>query len=194
MAEKQRPVPGDFYRRDPDKLYQIITVAQDVDDGGYKVVYQALTGEFPVYTEPMERFLAETNRVRPRKSAGTYEPGRQDQGMQTAGAQAPGMQASESMKTNGQESGDIREDIHQTLSEDPEEGTVNPRILEFLDASTNQEKLDILQKIRREIDDKLMDDLAMSMDLTLNGKDVQQKYKELQNCLLTYIKYESVRR
>ena len=71
---------------------------------------------------------------------------------------------------------------------------MNPRLLEFLDASTNQEKLDILQKIRREIDDKLMDDLAMSMDLTLNGKDVQQKYKELQNCLLTYIKYESARR
>ena len=95
------------------------------------------------------------------------------------------------------ESLNIHDEGEQPVENDPDgtgEGTVNPRLLEFLDASTNQEKLDILQKIRREIDDKLMDDLAMSLDLTLSGKDIQQKYKELQNCLLTYIKYESARR
>lgn len=171
--DKQQPVPGEFYRRDPDQLYQIITVAQDMDDGECKVVYQALSGEFPVYVEPLERFGRETNRVRPKKCRDV------------------------SSREETIESKRIQDGIAQPEEIDPdglEEGTVNPRLLEFLDASTNQEKLDILQKIRREIDDKLMDDLAMSMDLTLSGKDVQQKYKELQNCLLTYIKYESARR
>lgn len=171
--DKQQPVPGEFYRRDPDKLYQIITVAQDVDDGKCKIVYQTLSGEFPVYVEPLERFLRETNRVRPRKCRDV----------------ASRMEAIENLN--------IHDEGEQPIENDPDgsgEGTVNPRLLEFLDASTNQEKLDILQKIRREIDDKLMDDLAMSLDLTLSGKDVQQKYKELQNCLLTYIKYESARR
>lgn len=71
--------------------------------------------------------------------------------------------------------------------------SVDPRLLEFLDTPSYTDKLDLLLTMRRDVDDKLLEDMATVLDITLNTGSVEQKYKELENCLLTHIKYETKR-
>lgn len=64
MTQRALPRPGEFYRHFKNRLYQIVAVAYNADDGSPVVVYQALYGDFRVWVRPLEEFLSETDRVK----------------------------------------------------------------------------------------------------------------------------------
>ncbi len=67
---------------------------------------------------------------------------------------------------------------------------VNPLLLEFLDKRSSREKIEYLNMIRGRIDDRLISDIAVSMDLTLEEGDTDERLDALMYCLKMKAKFE----
>lgn len=68
------------------------------------------------------------------------------------------------------------------------------RLLTFLDAETCQDKINYLTLIRNNIDDRLINDIAAAMDITIDEGPIDARYYSLRSCLMTKAKYECGRR
>ena len=63
----------------------------------------------------------------------------------------------------------------------------------FLDADTYEKKLDVFTGMWKTIEEQDIDNAALVMDIQLNGETVEDKYKEMLNCLKMRARYESTR-
>lgn len=71
-----------------------------------------------------------------------------------------------------------------------EEGGVNPKLLAFLDTDDLEEKYEILLTMRSEVDDQLINNMAVTLDVVIPDGDVQMRYEQLKNCIKTKQRYE----
>lgn len=161
--------PGEIYRHFKDKLYQIITIAEHSETKDKYVVYQALYGEFKTYIRPYDMFISEVDRVKYPEVTQKYRFEKY----------VPGENATE------------KEPELNVISEveNVQEG-VNPYLLEFFDQKTTADKIEYLSSIRTKIDDRLINDIAASMDLTIDAGDIDVRYSSLINCLNTIARFE----
>ena len=166
------PGIGEFYRDKAGGLYQITAVAVNAIDKGRMIVYQELFGSFLVYVLPAELFLAGFERAKEERitvpEAGKFpEKERED----AVGMRNVSKKDGAPAQTTG---------IHAGL-------------LEFLDARTYQQKLEILQGMRDKLSDRVLDDIGMSLDLTVDDKPAEEKYLVIRNYLKTQIRFEDRR-
>ena len=70
---------------------------------------------------------------------------------------------------------------------------VNPHFLDFLEARTFESKAVILETMREELDDELIDGLAMAVDVEIPAGPIEERYHQLRQCLETMAKYEDTR-
>ncbi len=70
---------------------------------------------------------------------------------------------------------------------------LDPAVLEYLDAKTNEEKLNILASVRDRITDDMINTMAIATDVEIDPGPVSQRYESLKYCLLTKDKFEKVR-
>lgn len=75
-------------------------------------------------------------------------------------------------------------------ADEMEYGGVNPHLLRFLDAETYEDKRSVLISIKGEITDRLIDDIASSMDVTVDKGDLEERFGSLLTCLDTMVKFE----
>ena len=68
---------------------------------------------------------------------------------------------------------------------EPEEVELDESVVEFLDASTYGEKLNILASMKHKITDDMITTMAVSCDLEVDEGDTESRYQTLKNCLLT---------
>ncbi len=63
---------------------------------------------------------------------------------------------------------------------------------DFFDERSFEEKLNILDKLkfRDDLSNHLVDNLAASLDLVIGEGTVEERFKELRNCVQTRAKYE----
>lgn len=78
-------------------------------------------------------------------------------------------------------------------TEDIQEEQVNPYLLQFLDAESYTEKLNVLAACRDKLDDKLINAMAASMEIEVPEGTINQRYASLQSCIRTHVKYEGSR-
>ena len=64
---------------------------------------------------------------------------------------------------------------------------------EFLDADTYEKKLDVFTGMWKSLNEDNIDNVALVMDLELRGGTLEEKYKEILNCLKMKARYESTR-
>ena len=75
--------------------------------------------------------------------------------------------------------------------EEVEEPTeVNPMLLRFLDTETYRDKLELFQSWAGYEDDNLFESIAASLDIGLAAGSVQDKYRQILNCLKTMEHFE----
>lgn len=69
----------------------------------------------------------------------------------------------------------------------------NPCLLKFLDADTYEAKYQVLTEIQEEMTDRLIDDMAVVLDVVIPEGPLNERYYQLRNIILTRQKYETIR-
>lgn len=170
------PLPGEKYLHFKNKLYQVIAVAKHSETMEPYVVYQALYGDFGIYIRPYDMFISEVDHEKYPKVTQKYrfqyvEP-------ETADSRSS---EPEQQKTAA--------DCEPEKDGDADE-QINPWLLRFLDAETMEEKYQIVCDIKDEITDRLIDDLAVVVDVVIPEGKLSDRYAQLKYCIRTRQKYE----
>lgn len=193
------PRPGEFYRHFKGGLYQVLTVAEHTENGEELVIYQALYGNYRVYARPLEQFVSETDREKypdqtqkyrfervesPESAQAEVEiPDRREaqSGERRAARRTAAARTAESANTELQS---------EKMAAGAGAQRPNPWLMRFLDAETNEEKYNVLTAMRDDITDRLIDDLAVVMDVVIPEGDLMKRYDELKYVVRTRNRYE----
>lgn len=73
------------------------------------------------------------------------------------------------------------------------DSSVDPGLMEFLDAETFEERIQILAHLHPRINDAMINTMAVSLDLDIKDGYIEDRYQELLTCLETHAKYECLR-
>lgn len=159
----QTPKPGELYRHFKNKLYQIVTVATHSETGEKLVIYQALYDDFGIYARPLDMFVSEVDHEK-------YPDVKQKYRFEKI---------------------TLKDKPEDEPAPDADEGQApDPRLMEFLDADTFEEKYNILVSMRDTITDRLIDDIAVVMDVVVPEGSLQKRYDDLKNTIKTRQYYE----
>lgn len=71
-----------------------------------------------------------------------------------------------------------------------EELNIDPLVLEFLDADSYEQRLNILAGLHHRITDDMITTMAIACDLEISDGDIEERYESLKTCLLTMERYE----
>ena len=63
-------------------------------------------------------------------------------------------------------------------------------LMEFLDAETYEEKLEILYRMQFDLNDYLIDTMAVALDVVIPDGDIDDRYRQLKGCIEAKRKYE----
>ena len=191
------PKPHEIYKHFKGNLYQIVTIAQHSETGEQLVIYQAMYGDFKTYARPLAMFTSEVDKVK-------YPEVQQRFRFELQGADAD-RQIRETDEVNGGQT--ITQAVPTATAQDaatwtvpsataqdaaahPEAPTLDPLVLEFLDADSYEQKLNILAGLHHRITDEMITTMAIACDIEVNDGETEERYEELKNCLLTMEKFE----
>lgn len=207
------PKPHEIYKHFKGNLYQVVTIAEHSETGEQLVIYQALYGDFKTYARPLAMFTGEVDRQRYPEVTQRFrfelqgtDADRQIRETEAAGVEHPvstQTTVTASQPAAAQETPIVAQNIAaqatataaQTIiapvspAED-EEPALDPLVLEFLDADSYEEKLNILAGLHHRITNEMITTMAISCDIEVNDGEPEERYEELKNCLLTMEKFE----
>lgn len=192
MKERELVVGG-FYRYFKDKLYQVKCVAYHSETKEKMVVYQALYGDFSVYVRPYDMFMSEVDRVKYPDAGQRYRFEqvflRGEDSDISADAQKQEMTADNDMDAEKPEDNSI---ISGTGADATDE-EVDERLMRFLDAESYSQKLEVISALKNNLDNKLLDAMAVSMDVEILPGNLEERYVSLRKCIQARAKYECTR-
>lgn len=161
------PQPHEIYKHFKGNLYQIVAVAEHSETGEQLVIYQALYGSFKIYARPLSMFTSRVDREK-------YPEVTQEFRFELQGDNRDRQKEEESVPI---------EDAQEELS-------LDPMVIEFLDADNYEQRLNILAGLHHRITDEMITTMAIASDVEVNEGELEERYEALRNCLLTLEKYE----
>lgn len=194
---RDNPRPQEIYRHFKGGLYQIITLAKHSQTGETLVIYQALYEDFSVYARELSEFLSETDREKYPSAIQKYRFEKTEQQKTDALVQEAGKQEGTEWKKKASEA--AVEPVEKADSgrmdkaaETQTEETINidPLVMEFLDADSYEERLNILAALHCRITDDMINTMSVAVDVEINEGDIEERYEALKTCLVTLEKYE----
>ena len=195
MTERM-PKSGEIYRHFKNKLYQIVTVATHSETGEPLVIYQALYGDFAVYARPLSMFTSEVDHEKYPQVQQKYRfekvEMQQDKEPVHPVQQKPETAAVSKM-AEPETQPVSRPQEQSTEAESATEESINPKLMAFLDADDFEEKYNILVSMRDTITDRLINDMAVVLDVVIPEGDLDDRYDALKNCVRTRQRYETMR-
>lgn len=218
MAETTTFLPKvhEIYKHFKGNLYQITAIAEHTETGEILVIYQAMYGEFKTYARPLSMFISRVDREKYPEVTQEFRFELQgpEAERQRAALGVPSEAAADRKAAFVQEkaAADLKETFVQEKAvadrkaasakekeKAADQGTaegefqLDPGVLEFLDADSYEEKLNILAGLHHRITDHMLTTMAISCDIEVGEGDIEERYSQLRNCLLTLQKYECKR-
>lgn len=202
---RHNPKPQEMYRHFKGNIYQIRCLARHSETGEMMVVYQAMYDTFQIYVRPLAMFMEEVDRAKypEAKQRYRFELLQDMDGAELSEPAAPQTPAQPRPQTQAQPQTPAQPKPQtqmqpQTLAQsqipaqtvDSEEVNIDPLVMDFLDADTYEQRLNVLAALRHRITDDMINTMAAAVDLEIKDGDVEARYEELKNCLLTFEKYE----
>lgn len=211
------PKPQEIYRHFKGNLYQIITVAEHSETGERLVIYQAMYGDFKIYARELGMFTSRVDRVKYPNAKQEYrfmlvdpsqeqtteksrlnataEPVREKQQEELPAIKDEVKEASKepTKETPKATSNEISNETSKEITKEPEEeleARLDPMLIEFLDAKTYEEKLNILHGLHHRITQDMITTMAVCCDVEVGDGDLEERYRQLKTCLITLEKYE----
>lgn len=194
---RDNPRPQEIYRHFKGGLYQIITLAKHSQTGETLVIYQALYEDFAVYARELSEFLSETEHEKYPSAIQKYRFEKTEQQKADALGQEAGKQEDTEWKKKASEA--TVEPVEKAdpgqmdiAAEAQTEETINidPLVMEFLDADSYEERLNILAALHCRITDEMINTMSVAVDVEINEGDIEERYEALKTCLVTLEKYE----
>lgn len=186
---RPNPKPQEIYRHFKGNVYQIITLARHSETNIKMVVYQQLYAPYRVYVRPLDMFMSKIDTKKYPNEKQIYRFERLD----IRGEDKVEQQAESSAETlnrilnRGKKENEITPDIQK---EEAENFKLDPGLVEFLDADSYEKKLEILSALHNRITDAMIDTMAVSLDTEVKEGDIEERYAEIRNCLLTMERFE----
>lgn len=188
------PKPGEFYRHFKNKLYQIVTVATHSETGEKLVIYQALYDNFGVYARPLDMFVSEVDHEKYPDVKQKYRFERITPQTKQTDTQVKS-EAVRQSAAKMPEAGSVQVQTSKAQVADADDDQApNPQLIKFLDADTLEEKYNILVSMSDTITDRLLDDMAVVMDVVLHEAPLMERYEDLKNIIRTRQHYEFANR
>ncbi|MBD5545609.1 MAG: DUF1653 domain-containing protein [Lachnospiraceae bacterium] len=195
---KNNPKPYEIYEHFKGNKYQIITLAQHSETGEEMVVYQALYGDYKMYVRPLSMFLAMVDQEKYPEYKGRHR----FQKVSAEHVPAEDMKASEQevqsevmepVKEQDKEEAAASRLTDSEKKTDEEKAGIDPMVMDFLDADTYEERLNILAALHHRITDDMINTMAISIDVEIEDGPIETRYEELKHCLVTFQKYQCIR-
>ena len=195
------PLPGEKYLHFKNKLYQVIAVAKHSETMEPSVVYQALYGDFGVYIRPYDMFVSEVDHEKypevTQKYRFAYVDHTKNETLRTERAEHKKIPVNQNVEqqenvpdvTAAVSTAELQEQNMVQRESDVEE-QIDPWLLRFLDTDTMEEKYQIVCDIKNDITDRLIDDLAVAVDVVIPEGKLSDRYEQLKYCIRTRQKYE----
>lgn len=179
---QQLPRPHEIYRHFKGKHYQVLSIAAHSETGEQMVVYQQLYAPFGIYVRPLDMFMGKVDKEK-------YPQVQQEYRFEKL--QSPAWELNV-MQEEPEEKVLLEEEPKESGEEElnQEEPALDAGLLKFLEADTYEQKLEILSMLHPRITDSMIDTMAVSLDIEVSGGDIEQRYSEILNCLLTMERFE----
>ncbi len=202
MAERFIPRAQEIYRHFKGNLYQVVAVAEHTETREQLVIYQALYGDFKIYARPLEMFLSPVDQAKYPDAGQEFRfqlqgPDAVRQRVDHKGTEITCNAPEASVSLGKPEAGPQIETAGaeikgQTATEEPEseEPGLDPLVLEFLDARTYEQRLNVLAALHHRITNEMITTMSLCCDIEVEGDDVEQRYEDLKQCLITKERFE----
>ena len=176
---QNEPKPYEIYRHFKGKMYQVLNIAVNSEDGSRMVVYQQLYSPYQVYVRPYQMFISQVDRVKYPMADQIYrfqlvEP---DSGMDID-------------RTIVQNKKDEPVSMQNTIDSGDETAGISPVLMSFLDADTYERKLEILSMMHQNITQEDINTIAASLDVEVEAGELETRYDAVKNCLVTLERFE----
>lgn len=197
---QQLPRPYEIYRHFKGKHYQVLSIATHSETGEQMVVYQQLYAPFGVYVRPLAMFMSKVDKEKYPQVQQEYRFEKlqspawelnmvQETQAQQISVQQPGVHAKQ--EAEPEEKKTEQESVEKAKEpENQEEPALDSGLMKFLEADTYEAKLEILSMLHPRITDDMIDTMAVSLDIEVKSGDIEQRYSEILNCLLTMERFE----
>lgn len=165
---------GDIYRHFQGNLYQIVTVGKHAESLEDYVVYQALFGEFQVYIQSIQDFFEILDKEQYPGVQQMYRFERIEKEELFAGKNSdnsfvPNVKDSEVSQIVEKDTCNL-----DSLIEEGDNKEGMQMFMNFLDAETYKEKMEIFIKMRGKLDERLLTNIAVSLDLVVDEKNIDE--------------------
>ncbi len=179
------PKPYEIYKHFKGNLYQIIALAEHSETGEQLVIYQALYGEFKLYARELSMFTGIVDKEKYPNASQEYRFE-----LQRNSVAKPVDVIQDALQNKCEE---VSKDISESVTQEEEEQKLDPALVEFLDAETYEQRLNILTGLHHRITDEMITTMAIACDVEVKDGGIEERFDELKACLLTLHKYECTR-
>lgn len=189
------PRPHEIYRHFKGNLYQITAIAQHTETDEMLVVYQALYGDFKTYARPLQMFLSEVDRekypdVKQRYRFELQSENADRQREREASTEGTAQTGAASETVSGENASGETSPGETASGETEEQLNLDPQVLEFLDADSYEQRLNILAGLHHRVTDDMITTMAVACDIEVPDGETEERFASLKSCLLTLERFE----